>query len=162
MSDVGIRLVNSKEEADEVCKLAPAAGSEQHEIDEMIKRDRIFIAKRDKKTIGFVALRTIKQENAIEISGLATVEDERGRGIAKLLIKYAEKTAQGMNTKKLVVRTSNDNIPALALYQKNGFKISEVRLGAMVQHHGGKEVRGWKGTPVRDEIILEKTLKQSA
>jgi hypothetical protein len=62
-----------------------------------------------------------------------------------------------MNAKRLVVRTSNDNIPALLLYQKNGFRITEIRIGVMVEHHGA-EIPGWEGIPVRDEVILEKSL----
>jgi ribosomal protein S18 acetylase RimI-like enzyme len=161
-SGIDIRSISGKEETGEVSKLASATGSEEPEIEEMISRDKIFVAKRKGKTIGYIALKTRKEENTMEISGLATMEDERGKGIAHLLIKHAEKTARSMKAKKLVVRTSNDNIPALALYQENGFKISEVRLGALVQHHGGKEVAGWKEIPVRDEVILEKPLRGKA
>jgi len=158
ISDVVIGLVSRREEADEVSKLASATGSEEHEIDEMISRDRVFMAKRKGKTVGFLALKTLEQGNAIEISGLAIKKYERRKGVAKQLIKYAEKLGRSLKAEKLIVRTSNDNIPALALYQENGFKIGGARPGALTEHHGGKEVIGWQGIPVRDELILEKAL----
>jgi len=157
-SDVIIGLVSRREEADEVSKLASATGCEEHEIEEMLNNDRIFIANRRGKTIGFIALKTAKEESAIEIRGLATNEHQRRRGVAKLLIKHAEKEARNINADKLTVRTSNDNIPALALYQQKAFKIVAVRLGALVEHHGGREIMGWRGISIRDELILEKAL----
>lgn len=158
IGDVAVRLVSSKEEADEVRRIASTTGSEEHEIEEMINNDRIFIVKRRGKTIGFIALKTAKEENAIEISGLATDEHERRKGVAKLLIEHAERIAWSDNAKLLTVRTSNDNIPALALCQQKGFNIVEVRIGALVEHHGGREIKGWHGIPVRDEFTLEKAL----
>jgi hypothetical protein len=49
---------------------------------------------------------------------------------------------------------SNYDLPALALYQRNGFRITEVAPGNVAQHHGG-ELPGFAGIPVRDEIRLE-------
>jgi len=158
ISDVAIRLASGKKEADEISRLASGTGSEEHEIDKMISSDRVFVAKRTGKTIGFIALKTTKEGNAVEISGLSTKEHERRKGVAKLLVEHAEKLARSMNAAKLIVRTGNDNIPALALYQQSGFKISGVKLGALVEHHGGREVIGWQGIPARDEVTLEKAL----
>ena len=53
------------------------------------------------------------------------------------------------------VTTTNDNIPALALYQTAGFRIESVGLGCVARHHG-REERGWRRLPVRDEIRLVK------
>jgi ribosomal protein S18 acetylase RimI-like enzyme len=157
-SGVTITLVSKKNESHEDARLASATGSEEPEIEEMISKDRIFAASRKGRTIGFIALKTTKEKNTMEISGLATDEHERRKGIAKLLIDQAEKEAQRINVDKMTVRTSNDNIPALSLYQQKGFKIVAVRLGALVEHHGGTEIKGWHGFPVRDEFMLEKAL----
>jgi ribosomal protein S18 acetylase RimI-like enzyme len=132
-------------------------GAEQDEIDEMLKGDKVYVAKRREVTIGFFALRKINKRNLVEISGLATAKKQRRKGYGNLLINQAEREARGMNAKGIIVRTSNDNIPALALYQKNGFKITEIKLGVMVEHHGA-EIPGWEGIPVRDEVTLAKSL----
>jgi GNAT superfamily N-acetyltransferase len=91
------------------------------------------------------------------VSGLAINEMERRKGTASALLAHAEEVALSMNARRLFIKTSNDNIPALALYQKNGFRITEIKIGAMVEHHGG-ELPGWEDIPVRDEITLEKPL----
>jgi ribosomal protein S18 acetylase RimI-like enzyme len=155
---VTIALVSKKNVAHEVARLASSTGSEEHEIEEMINNDRIFTVNRKGRTIGFIALKTMKEENTMEISGLATNKHERRKGIARLLIDHAEKEARSTNVNKLTVRTSNDNIPALALYQQKGFKIAAVRLDALIEHHGGREIKGWHGIPARDEFTLEKAL----
>jgi len=56
---------------------------------------------------------------------------------------------------RLVVSTTNDDLLALYLYQRFGFRVTEVLPGRLVEHHGGEE-SGFAGIPVRDEIRLER------
>jgi hypothetical protein len=56
-----------------------------------------------------------------------------------------------------VVATSNDDLPALYVYQREGFVITEVAAGAILAHHGREEL-GFASIPVRDEIRLELAL----
>ncbi|MDY7041482.1 MAG: GNAT family N-acetyltransferase, partial [Chloroflexota bacterium] len=56
---------------------------------------------------------------------------------------------------RLVVSTTNDDLLALYLYQRFGFRITGVLPGGLVEHHG-KEEPGFAGIPVRDEIRLER------
>jgi ribosomal protein S18 acetylase RimI-like enzyme len=135
---------------------------EEDEINEMIEKDQVLLLKGKEGTAGFIALRHKKGALSIEITGLAIREDQRGKGLAKSLLKHAEKLAREQEIRQLIVRTSNDNIPALALYQEAGYKIKKVKLGCMIAHHGGKEILGWKNIPVRDEIILEKNPVQQS
>jgi ribosomal protein S18 acetylase RimI-like enzyme len=59
---------------------------------------------------------------------------------------------------RITVVTSNDDLPALALYQRYGFRLTEVIPGRIAQDHGG-EFSGFAGIPVRDEIRLEYRLE---
>jgi N-acetylglutamate synthase-like GNAT family acetyltransferase len=152
-----IKRAGKQKEIDEVRKFASMTGSEEDEIDEMIKHDKVYLAQKHGNTIGFLALRSMKNGEVAEISGLAIVESERRKGNAGLLVRHAEELARTVKAKRVIVRTSNDNIPTLALYQKVGFRIAEVKLGVLVEHHG-TETSGWESIPVRDEIILEKSL----
>jgi ribosomal protein S18 acetylase RimI-like enzyme len=158
VNDISIRLTTSKEVTNEIRKLASSTGSEEDEINGIVRGDRVFLAKKKGKTLGFISLRVMRENISLEISGLAVEQRERRRGLASLLLKRAEKFARDNKFQKLTVVTGNDNIPALTLYQKRGFKITEVRLGTMIAHHGGKEILGWERIPVRDEIILDKDL----
>jgi ribosomal protein S18 acetylase RimI-like enzyme len=104
----------------------------------------------------FGTLRGKKGKRDLEIVGLAVRENQRRRGYASQLLKHAEVFSHEQESMRLIVRTSNDNIPALALYQERGFVISRIKLGSIIAHHGGKEIPGWRNIPVRDEVILEK------
>ena len=58
---------------------------------------------------------------------------------------------------RIAVATSTDDLPALCLYQRGRFVISDVRPGAILQPHLGEEA-GFARIPVRDEIRLVKCL----
>jgi ribosomal protein S18 acetylase RimI-like enzyme len=155
--DLVIKPAGKQKEIDEARKFASTTGSEEDEINEMMKHDKVYLAQKHGSTIGFLALRRMKNGEVTEISGLAIAQSERRRGNASQLVKHAQQLARTMKANRVIVRTSNDNVPALALYQKLGFRIAEVKLGALAEHHG-TETPGWEGIPVRDEIILEKSL----
>ena len=72
-----------------------------------------------------------------------------------LAMTEAETRAHGLS--RLVMVTSNDDLPALYLYQRWGFMITEVKPGAILAHHG-REEPGFAHIPVRDEIRLERRL----
>jgi ribosomal protein S18 acetylase RimI-like enzyme len=55
---------------------------------------------------------------------------------------------------RILVITTNDDLPALALYQRYGFRIIEILAGRVAADHGGA-FAGFAGIPVRDEIRLE-------
>ncbi|MBC7260953.1 MAG: GNAT family N-acetyltransferase [Chloroflexi bacterium] len=81
----------------------------------------------------------------------------QGRRTARSLLAIAEREARNRGLSRLVVATSNDDLPALYLYQRWGFVISEIKPGAILAHHG-REEPGFASIPVRDEIRLERKL----
>ncbi len=82
----------------------------------------------------------------------------QGRRTARALLTMLEEEARARSLPRLVVATSNDDLPALYLYQRGGFVLTDVKPGAILAHHGGEE-SGFASIPVRDEIRLEKRLK---
>ncbi|OQY23925.1 MAG: hypothetical protein B6I35_02690 [Anaerolineaceae bacterium 4572_32.2] len=78
----------------------------------------------------------------------------QGRGVARKLIAAVAEAARAEGATRLIVATSNDDLPALALYQRVGFTITGILAGRLVEHHGGVEA-GFADIPVRDEIQLE-------
>ena len=78
----------------------------------------------------------------------------QGRGAARALVSAMtdELCAEGVD--RVVVATTNDNLPALVFYQRLGFVITGVKVGAVLEHHGGV-ISGFAGIPIRDEIQLE-------
>jgi ribosomal protein S18 acetylase RimI-like enzyme len=72
-----------------------------------------------------------------------------GQGAARELIAAVTEGAA-----RIIVATTNDDLPALGLYQRLGFTITRVLVGKVLEHHGGVEL-GFAGIPVRDEIQME-------
>jgi len=114
-----------------------------------------YIAESNGKLIGFIAHKPLKK--SMLIAALAVLPKYQGAGVGKALIRKVEEKARQLSKKKLLVSTSNDDLPALAFYQKLGFQIFEVKPNVIAEKHG-KAIVGIGGIPIRDEIRLYKTL----
>jgi len=97
------------------------------------------------------------EEDRLNIVMLNVHPEYQGRHVARALLSVAEKEARAHGLGRLVVATSNDDLPALYLYQRWGFVIAGVKPGAILAHHGREEA-GFAGITVHDEIQLEKSL----
>jgi len=95
-----------------------------------------------------------RKREANTLVALNVLPQWQGRGVASKLIAAVAEIAQAEGAVRLIVATSNDDLPALALYQRLGFTITGVLAGRLVEHHEGVEP-GFAGIPVRDEIQLE-------
>ncbi len=78
----------------------------------------------------------------------------QGRGAARELIAAVTKMTHAEGAGRVIVVTTNDDLPALGLYQRLGFAITRVLVGRLLEHHGGAEP-GFASIPVRDEIQME-------
>jgi ribosomal protein S18 acetylase RimI-like enzyme len=93
---------------------------------------------------------------AVEIAALAVVEASRGVGSA--LVRAAVVLARERQLSRIWVVTTNDNLDALRLYQRHGFRLVELRAGAVEQSRRTlkpsiPEVAS-NGIPIRDELEL--------
>jgi ribosomal protein S18 acetylase RimI-like enzyme len=95
-----------------------------------------------------------REEEATNLVMLNVLPRWQGRGAASDLIAAVIGMARADGSSRLIVATTNDDLPALGLYQRLGFTITEVVVGKLVEHHGGIEL-GFAGIPVRDEIRME-------
>lgn len=105
-----------------------------------------------------------------EILGIATylVEGEEaelvtldalvpGRGAGRALIDAVARAAREAGALRLIVMTTNDNLRALRLYQRGGFRLHALRPGAVDaarEHKPSIPATGNDGIPIRDEIDL--------
>ena len=79
-------------------------------------------------------------------------------GVASALIGQVKRTAKSSGVGRVIVQTSNDNTHAFRFYQRRGFTIREMRLGAMDAARQLKPsipLIGEEGIPLRDEIEFE-------
>ena len=56
------------------------------------------------------------------------MDEYRQRGIASELIAFAEQVAAQKGARSILVQTGDDNVPALSLYKKHGYKEYDIVL----------------------------------
>jgi ribosomal protein S18 acetylase RimI-like enzyme len=115
-----------------------------------------YLAKSRSNIIGFISFAEV--DDTIIIVALGILPKYQNAGIGKSLIEKVEAEAKRLGKKKLLVSTSNDDLPALAFYQSLGFQIYEVKPNVIAEKHG-MILKGIGGLPVRDELRLRKHLK---
>jgi GNAT superfamily N-acetyltransferase len=95
--------------------------------------------------------------DALHIVALATDPMWQRSGVGGYLVAEAELLARRLNLRRLVVSTTNDNLPAMYFYQRRGYRMTAF-VPESVMMHTRQEIAGFAGIPVRDEIRLEKRL----
>jgi len=81
-----------------------------------------------------------------------------GQGIGTALIEAVKRICRQKNCRRLWLVTTNDNTPALLFYQRRGFTIAAIYIGAVEADRRLKPeipLTGIDGIPIRDEIELE-------
>jgi GNAT superfamily N-acetyltransferase len=95
--------------------------------------------------------------DGLHIVALATDALWQRSGVGGHLVAEAELLARRLSLARIVVTTTNDNLPALYFYQRRGYLVSAVIPGSVLAHTGQAR-DGFAGIPVRDEVQLEKAL----
>ncbi|MFY0518588.1 GNAT family N-acetyltransferase [Lysinibacillus sp. UGB7] len=94
-----------------------------------------------------------------EIISLDSIDG--GKGVGSLLVQAVEKNAAQNDCIMMTLITTNDNLPALRFYQKRGYHLVEILQNAVELARANKPeipLIGDQGIPIRDEIVLNKTL----
>jgi len=95
--------------------------------------------------------------DGLHIVALATDVMWQRSGVGGHLVAEAELLARRLFLARIVVTTTNDNLPALYFYQRRGYRFTALRPGAVLTHTPDV-LPGFAGIPVRDEVQLEKLL----
>jgi ribosomal protein S18 acetylase RimI-like enzyme len=114
------------------------------------------------RAVGLVTWLCGRDQRECEIRALAVDPDARGRGVGRALLAAAEEAIQSDGVGRAWLVTTNDNLAALALYQKAGWRLAILRPGAVDQLRQAVKPSipafGHNGIPLRDELELEKLL----
>ncbi len=116
-----------------------------------------FIADRMGVPVGHLTIAF--SDGEAEVVTLAVCVD--GQGIGTALLDAAVKEARSRGCRRIFLTTSNDNLRALAFYQKRGWRLVAVHRGMMDRYRKREPeipVIGMNGIPLRDEIELELVL----
>lgn len=103
----------------------------------------------------------VVQDSDAEIVALGVVEGYRGRGCASALVAAAVAEFVQAGVQRVCVVTTNDNLSALATYQRGGFRLVELRPGAVDRARSLKPsipLIGEHGIAMHDELVLQRLL----
>ena len=108
-----------------------------------------------------VATYSVDSAGSAELVALAVGSGYRRRGIGAALVDASLEAAAAGGASRMWLVTTNDNLGALALYQRRGFRLVEIRRGAVDRVRLLKpsipEV-GAHGIAVHDELVLERAV----
>jgi ribosomal protein S18 acetylase RimI-like enzyme len=114
-----------------------------------------YVARVSGRVVGFVA--TAEMDDAVLVVALGVLPRYQHTGVGTALIEKVERDARQRGNRRILVSTSNDDLPAFAFYQSLGFQIFEVRPNVVAEKHGAI-LPGVGGLPIRDELRLQKTM----
>lgn len=100
------------------------------------------VAVLDEMVVGYVCLMSLFEE--AQILNIAVAPQQRGRGVARMLLELAVSTARERGAEVLVLEVRESNAAAIRLYEEFGFVRYFVRKG----YYEGKE----------DALLMEKLL----
>ena len=112
-----------------------------------------FIAERGGRVVGLLTYQVLGA--TLEIVTLNAID--RHAGIGTLLIESVAGTARRYGCLEIRLTTTNDNVDALRFYQRRGFRLAELRPGAVDRSRQEKPqipTAGEYGIPLHDEIDL--------
>ena len=121
-------------------------------------QERGFLERREGKIAGLLTYR-MDGEQIHLLTLNSTVERE---GIGTSLILQAIETARHQGARRLWLTTTNDNLHALGFYQRLGFRMVAVHVGAIDEARKQKPQipeTGFDGIPIHDEIVMELRVK---
>ncbi len=117
-------------------------------------RERGFIERREGVIVGLLTYHI--DEEGMEVLTLnSTLE---GEGIGSSLILDAIEKARKERCHKVFLATTNDRLRAIGFYQRLGFRMTEIHLGAVDEARKTKPQIprvGERGVPIHDEVMME-------
>ncbi len=120
-----------------------------------------FVACEGGEPVGVASFAVEEGWGALVLIMLNVLPDFQGRGAGRSLLDAVRARARERGLDRMLVATTNDDLPALSLYQRYGFRIVEIVPGRVAEDHaaegrtGGGGLRGFAEIPVRDEVRLE-------
>ena len=105
---------------------------------------------------GALAYRLI--DVGLHVLALATDPMWQRSSVGGHLIAEAELLARRLGIARVVVATTNDNLPSLYFYQRRGYRITGWVPDGVARRGGNVSQAGFGGIPIRDEIRLEKAI----
>jgi ribosomal protein S18 acetylase RimI-like enzyme len=105
-----------------------------------------------------VGLLTFRADGDARTELAAIIAIERRSGVGSALVRALVERARAQGAREIRVTTTNDNLAALAFYQRLGFRLVELRAGAVDAARASLKpsiaANAANGIPLRDELEL--------
>jgi ribosomal-protein-alanine N-acetyltransferase len=102
-----------------------------------------FVAESNGSVVGYVCLMSLFEE--AQILDIAVAPEQRGMGVARLLMDYAIAVAREKQAELLALEVRSTNSAAITLYERLGF----VRTGVRHKYYEGRD----------DAVLMELSLR---
>lgn len=110
-----------------------SAGWSDESIKKDIERHDYFVAVEGGEVKGYACVWFMPPE--AEIDDICVTADARGRGIGDMMMKFIISEAEKNGTDMINLEVRESNLPAIRLYEKNGF----VREGVRKAYYDNRE-----------------------
>ena len=110
------------------------ADPDQAVLETYLFDSELFVLEESTNILGVLVLKKLKNDE-LEIMNLAIEEKQQGKGWGKVLLNYGIEEAKKRKAKSLWIATGNSSIGQLALYQKMGFEMAEIRWDHFVHNY---------------------------
>ena len=116
----------------------------------------LLVAETEGGISGALAWRRLDEQ--LHIVALGTDPMWQRSGVGGYLVAEAEAIARRHGLRRMLVTMTNDNIPALYFYQRRGYRLCAVLNGAVSSQPRNRNLSGFAGIPIEDEIQLAKNI----
>lgn len=116
----------------------------------------LLVAETPGGIVGALAWR--QQDEALHIMALATDPMWQRGSVGGSLLAEAELVARRLSLRQVLATLTNDNIPAQYFYQRRGYRLSAVLPGVIAGQPQNRDLTGFAGIPILDEVQLVKAL----
>ncbi|TCO64512.1 acetyltransferase (GNAT) family protein [Actinocrispum wychmicini] len=116
-----------------------------------------LIAEQDGEVVGLLTYSV--EGTTAELVTFNSFQD--GQGIGTALLNAMVERVRTEGCARIILMTTNDNTDAIRYYQRRGFRMRELRVGAVATARASKPeipLLGNHGIPITDELELELTL----
>jgi O-antigen/teichoic acid export membrane protein/GNAT superfamily N-acetyltransferase len=120
-----------------------------------------FVAIEDDEPVGYAPFRLVG--DTCELSMLQSLHE--GHGVGTALVNAVIEEARVRGCRQVTVVTTNDNVHAKGFYEMLGFRVTEVREGAVDRSRVLKPwipLLGEGGVEIRDEVVLQLSIEGPA
>jgi len=124
-------------------------------VEKYIPESDVYKAELNGAIVGCYVLCKLDKDT-VEIKNIAVMEQLQGQGLGTRLLLDAIERSKNSAYKKIIIGTGNSSLGQLYLYQKVGFRITQIIPDFFVKNY---ENEIWEnGLPCKDMIVLTKEI----